>query len=223
VNIFIIYLLLHKILISIFIYRLGKITLNEAPSRFRSSDLVHEARGSWQSMAPDRGCVGIRQALTDIGERDTAAQFASTRTQTRVSVAWRRETGAASRRGFEKGWESPYSPGDSSFGVAEKFAPRAYFARIECHVRIRENPVRGSRRRGDSCTSLTLERASETIRRDRSLRHELNFYRRLFPTLSIAPVILGDDIVATEREYTICATCSFAVRIANYRALPIEM
>jgi len=58
--------------------------LNEVPSRFRSSDLVHEARGSWQSMAPDHGCVGIRQALTDIGERDTAAQFASTRTQTRV-------------------------------------------------------------------------------------------------------------------------------------------
>lgn len=64
--------------------------------------MVHRARNGWQSMALDRGCVGIRQALGDIGERDTAAQYASTRTRTRVALLGD-ETGAASRRGVEKG------------------------------------------------------------------------------------------------------------------------
>lgn len=118
--------------------------------RFRSSDVVHEARGGWQSMAPGHGCVGIHQALMDTGEIDTVAQYASTRTWTRVPLPGdgkpeRRHVGDSRKDGG-----SPCSPGDPSLGVASGKI------RAACVFRVPRENSRKSRGPG-RCDFSSLE------------------------------------------------------------------
>lgn len=98
-------------------------------------------------MVPDRGCVGIRQALTDIGERDAAAQYAGTRTRTRVPLLGDGENRSGVTSGIRERMRV-CSPSDPSLGVASGKI-RAAFVSHACRV-----PRESSRKSHLSIASL---------------------------------------------------------------------